>query len=172
MSRWRHLARRFLGALRPDEPKVSDIAWTESVLSAGELALWRRMSPPDRRHSVHVARGVLRVLGDAATRPVLAAALLHDVGKIDAGLGTFGRVLATLTIGVRGREGVAAWHRARGIRRRFALYARHPQIGGDLLRLAGSDPLTSAWAYEHDRPRAAWSVPAAIGDALTACDND
>ena len=47
----------------------------------------RRMSGPDRRHSVGVAR---RVAAGARRRgrprPVLAAALLHDVGKIDARL--------------------------------------------------------------------------------------
>ena len=45
---------------------------------------------PDRRHSVQVAREAKRRLGPAATPPVLAAALLHDVGKIDAALGHVG----------------------------------------------------------------------------------
>src|SRR3954467_4558474 len=38
----------------------------------------------------------LAALGSRADRPVLAAALLHDMGKTACGLGTFGRVVATL----------------------------------------------------------------------------
>ena len=39
-----------------------------------------------------------------------------------------------------------------GFARRVGLYLQHDQIGGDLLELAGSDPLTVAWAREHHRP--------------------
>ena len=35
-------------------------------------------------------------VGGPWTRDEMAGALLHDVGKLDAGLGTFGRVLATV----------------------------------------------------------------------------
>ena len=66
--------------------------------------MWRRMSGPDRRHAVAVARRVDdRLRG--ANRPVLAAALLHDVGKVDSGLGTPVRVVATLA-GVVGGDRV------------------------------------------------------------------
>jgi hypothetical protein len=172
MGGWVHLTKRFAGSLRPGGPKAADVAWVASVLSASELALWQRMYGPDRRHAVQVAREVERRLGHAATAPVLAAALLHDVGKIDAKLRTYGRVVATLTIRLVGRDEVVAWRRARGIHRRIALYALHPAIGGDLLELAGSDPLTVAWAREHHAPRDTWTVPAAIADVLDACDND
>ena len=74
------------------------------VLSAEELELWRRMSGADRRHAHGVAKRVERSLGNEATAPVLAAALLHDVGKVDADLGTYGRVIATLSAAVAGRE--------------------------------------------------------------------
>ena len=56
-------------------------------MTPGEAGLWRRMSAADRRHAVVVARRADATLGTAATREVLAAALLHDVGKIDSGLG-------------------------------------------------------------------------------------
>ena len=57
------------------------------------------MSRADRRHAAGVARRVEVALGDEATRPVLAAALLHDVGKTESGLGTYGRVIATISGG-------------------------------------------------------------------------
>jgi hypothetical protein len=53
--------------------------------------------------------------------------LLHDVGKIECGLGTWGRVAATL-VGRRGR--------------RFTLYHDHERIGADLAKAAGSEPDT------------------------------
>ena len=62
------------------------------------------MRGADRRHAVGVAREVERSLGAEASRPVLAAALLHDVGKIESGLGVYGRVIATLCGMIAGRE--------------------------------------------------------------------
>jgi hypothetical protein len=130
------------------------------------------MYGPDRRHSAQVARDVESRLGTDASPAVLAAALLHDIGKLDAGLRTFGRVVATLTIKLAGHDEVVRWQRSRGIHRRIALYARHPELGAQMLTLAGSDPLTVAWTREHHQPRTEWSVPARIADVLDACDND
>src|SRR3546814_20809012 len=73
-------------------------------MQPGEAALWARMSAPDRRHAVGVARRVERALGAEAERPVLAAALLHDVGKVESGLRTYGRVVATPSAKVAGRD--------------------------------------------------------------------
>jgi hypothetical protein len=167
-----HLSKRFLGSLRPGGPSAADRAWVAETLTESELALWSRMYGPDRRHSVQVAREVERRLGVEATRPVLAAALLHDIGKLDAGLRTFGRVVATLTIAVVGRDEVISWQRTRGIHRRLALYARHPQLGAQMLTLAGSDPLTVAWTREHHLPTEEWTVEPGVAAVLDACDND
>lgn len=123
------------------------------------------MSGPDRRHAVGVARAVAEQLGPSATRPVLAAALLHDVGKIEAGLGTFARVPATL-LGMVARD--------RLIRRdgRLGRYLRHDVIGGRLLADAGSDGLTVDWAVQHHLPPDRWSIPSDISSALKAADDD
>jgi len=167
-----HLTQRFFGSLRPGGPSARDGQWVDSVLSSDEHALWRRMSGPDRRHSVQVARGVQRTLGDDVPTEVLAAALLHDVGKIHCRLRTFGRVVATLTIKTAGRTEVASWSQVGGIHRRIALYQDHPAIGGDDLELAGSHPLTIAWTREHHRDADEWTVPLEYATVLDACDND
>ena len=130
------------------------------------------MPNPDRRHAVGVAHEVLRSLGHEATRPVLAAALLHDVGKTVSGLRTFGRVLATLTGMVAGRDRAGAWTTAKGFTRKVGLYLQHPQLGGDLLAMAGADPLTEAWTREHHLPREQWTVEPRVADALKAADDD
>ena len=130
------------------------------------------MSGPDRRHAVGVAERVERALGHEATRPVLAAALLHDVGKIESGLGTYGRVVATLSAKVAGAEMATTWRKQRGFARKVGLYLQHDQIGGDLLELAGSDPLTVAWTREHHRPESDWTLEPAVAEALKAADDD
>ena len=128
--------RRFVGSLSRRAPTPADEAWAEGQLSAAEIRLWRRMANPDRRHAVAVAR---RVAGEyGADRAVMAGALLHDCGKVEAGLGTFARVGATVVIAVVGRERVGHGDD------RIARYARHEPIGADLLRRAGSDPVTVA----------------------------
>ncbi len=163
-----HLAARFFSSLRKGGPTADDEGWAERQLLPGERALWATMSDADRRHAVAVARRVAAQLGPEATRPVLAAALLHDVGKAASALGTFGRVAATLVIAAAGRPRASGW--TGGPARRVGLYARHAEVGADMLERAGSDPLTCAWAREHHRPEDAWSVPPKLGRALRDAD--
>lgn len=96
---------------------------------------------------------------------MLAAALLHDVGKVESGLGTFGRVPATL-IGLVARDRFAAGHG------RVARYLRHDSIGSRLLSGAGSDPVTVAWAAQHHLGPERWSLPPGIASALKSADDD
>jgi hypothetical protein len=167
-----HLIRRFVGSLWPFGPRPADSAWVAGTLSDEELKLWHRMGRADRRHAVGVARRVERSLGHEAEPAVLAAALLHDVGKVASGLGTIGRVLATM-IGLGGGRAMAVeWSRAGGITRRVGLYLRHDEVGADMLALAGSHPLTVTWARQHHLRREDWAVPAAVGSVLKAADDD
>lgn len=167
-----HLVRRFFGSLRPGGPSPVDAAWADAQLLPAEARLWGRMSGPDRRHAVGVARRVERALGDEASRPVLAAALMHDVGKVESGLRTYGRVIATVSARVAGHEMAHTWRKQRGFARRVGLYLQHDRIGGDLLELAGSDPLTVAWTREHHQTEDTWTIPRSIADALKAADDD
>lgn len=169
----RHLARRFFGSLRPGGPPPADVEWVRAVLSAAELRLWERLSGPDRRHSVEVARETQRLLGpEEAGRPVQAAALLHDVGKLDAGLGTPGRVAATVISMAAGAGAVSRWDGKRGFRGRAARYLQHPQRGAELLSEAGSDPLVVAWARDHHLPPDRCRIADDLAAALRAADND
>lgn len=167
-----HLVKRFAGSIVPLGVPAADRDWVEEQLLPGERDVWARMDRADRRHAAKVARRVERALGHEATRPVLAAALLHDCGKSVSKLGTYGRVIATVSAKVAGRETAAAWVETRGFTRRVGLYLEHPRLGADLLGLAGSAPLTVAWAAEHHLPPEEWTVPVAIGHALKAADDD
>jgi hypothetical protein len=187
-----HLAGRFFVSLRPGGPPATDDRWALAQLGPGEQELWTRMSGPDRRHAVGVARDAMALIGadghGPAPRPVVAAALLHDVGKIESGLGTWARAGVTLVAMGVGRARVAAWadgdeedNQARGVAtggllrgKRVAAgrYVTHDRVGARLLAAAGSDPLTIAWASEHHRPDSSWTVPRHFADALKAADGD
>ncbi len=168
-----HLTRRFLGSVRPGPPATDDEAWARESLLPGERLVWERMSNPDRRHAVAVARAVVAELGDDATGPVVAAALLHDSGKVVSGLRTPARVVATVLWAVVDDEAADRWiERGGPVRRRLGQYRRHPDLGATLLTDAGSDPLTVAWAREHHRGPDAWSVPHHLALVLKACDDD
>lgn len=123
-----HLARRFAGSLSDTAPPAVDDGWATSFMTDAEAELWRRLSNTDRRHAIAVAR---RFAGrrPAASREEMAAACLHDVGKLEAGLGTFGRVVATV-VGPRTA--------------RFRTYHDHEEIGARWLEERGSSPVTVA----------------------------
>jgi len=167
-----HLAKRFFGSLLPIGPSGADDEWARSNMLPGEIDLWTRMSAQDRRHAAGVARRTVQSLDDRADRPVIAAALLHDVGKVDSNLGTFFRVAATLSAAVAGRETAELWVRGTGVTRRIGLYLLHPSIGADLLGMAGSDDFTATWAREHHLPAELCSLDAGLANALRDADDD
>jgi len=171
-SHARHLVRRFVTSLWPAPPPRRDEAWATGLLVPGEVALWRCMGNADRRHAVGVARRTEQLLGPRATRPVLAAALLHDVGKVDSGFGPVRRVVATLAQMATGHAAAERWQRRRGIVGRTGRYLCHDRVGADMLTAAGSDGLTVTWAREHHLAPDRWSLPLDIGTALKAADDD
>jgi putative nucleotidyltransferase with HDIG domain len=132
-----HLVRRFTGSLSSRPPSDADLAWALAALLPGEQALWLRHNNIDRRHTIQVARRACRLRATLETteRDVLAAALLHDVGKIDADLGTLGRIGATLW-------GAIAPQRARAGDGRASRYLRHGPLGAQMAAMAGSAPRT------------------------------
>lgn len=173
-----HWFGRFLTMLWPRPASAEDTAWAERWLSEAEVRLWRKMSVGDQRHALGVARATEVGLGGLADdlagsggdeRAVMAAALLHDVGKTAAGLGVYGRSIATLC-GLVASEMAEAWQAKDGFTRKVGLYLRYGEIGADQLRLAGSHPWVVAWSTEHHLPPEDWSLPRPIGELLVAAD--
>jgi hypothetical protein len=56
--------------------------------------------------------------------------------------------------------------------RKVGLYLQYPQLGADLLAVAGSDELVVAWAAQHHEPEDRWSVPVEAGRLLVAADDE
>lgn len=174
-----HLAGRFFGSLSPAGPSAADEAWARDQLLPGERELWNRMSGPDRRHAVGVARETLRILDDGGPPPgreVVAAALLHDVGKVESELGTLARAGVTAAGLVVGRSRLAAEREGGGhpgsLRNRARLYVIHDRVGGDLIREVGGHPLTVSWATEHHLPPDDWTLDRRLALALKSADGD
>ena len=150
-----HLVRRFFQSIVDRGPDPFEEAWLLDLLSGAETALYRQMSAADRSHALRSAR-CPALVSDAQR----VAAALHDVGKIQAGLGTAARVGATLTGAFLPRV----------LRGRWADYRDHPRLGAALLRDAGSAKLTVIWAAEHHLPLAQSSLPREVAAALAAAD--
>ena len=174
-----HRARRFARTLVARRPGADDLEWANARLSHAEQRLFARMSTADRAHSIQVARAVVANLdrvglrpGDEDARWILAAALTHDVGKTVAGLGTYGRVMATLSAAAGGSDMGPHWAEKRGMTRRIGLYLQYPELGADLLAMAGSDDRVVAWAAEHHEPEESWTVPVDAGRLLVAADDE
>jgi hypothetical protein len=177
MAKLTHLSGRFFGALRPGAPRPDDVAWVQTVLTPDGFVIFRRQPNHDQRHAIGVARDVEARLEDteyAADPRWPAAALLHDIGKLDSHLGVYGRVVATVAGAVAGRDHAAAWSQSSGFTRRVGLYLRHTELSADRIRLAGEPEEVALWSEAHHRPNT-WPdlpIPAPVVDALDAADND
>lgn len=178
-----HLVRRFFGAVKPGAPAEGDERWALAQLSPGEVDIWNRMNNPDRRHAIDVARAVdagfaaideRQPAGQPIEPAVLAAALLHDSGKVVCRFRTPSRVFATVLWAVLDDDRSELWLQGNpsAYRTRLAQYRRHPEIGQQILSSAGAAPLTSQWAAQHHLPEDAWTVPLAVGRLLKDCDDD
>ena len=164
-----HLARRFFWSLRAPEPDPDDEAWLLSLLSPAERDLYEAQPTVDRAHSVACALAARDGLTDPIDELVVASAL-HDVGKAQARLGTFGRVMATVADAIPEAVNRRLTVKAGGLRHRMAIYARHDHVGSELLREAGSADVVVAWALEHHRGEGQWSIDPEVGRVLLAAD--
>lgn len=142
-----HLVKRFIASVtaQPLDPHERRIV--ADLLLAGEHALFLRLGTPDQRHAMLVLARFDALLPGAVPQ-ARRAALLHDIGKVSAHLGTWQRVLVALVGG-----------RTAGFRR----YLDHERIGAELLTRAGSDAATVGFVHGKG--------DAAIVGALRAADD-
>lgn len=135
-------------ALAQWRPGAIDEQPAAEVLSPAELALFRRMSPDERRHSLVV---LARVRAAGYRDPaLLAAALLHDVGKTRVRLYLWERPLPVLVRAWR-PDLAARWGcgEPRGWRKAFVTAMQHPAWGAEMAAAAGARPATVALIAAH-----------------------
>ncbi len=177
MTRAAHLVGRFFVSLVPRSVSRAEREWVAGHLDAAELALWQRMGRIDAVESVRVARRAERALaatsyGDDSCW--IAAALLHDVGKRDCGLGTYRRAIATMVGAFAGPAAPAAWSESRGMLRKVGLYLRHAELGALAIRVAGGRVDVAAWSEMHHDPDrwAETGIPVMVCEALATADGE
>lgn len=119
-----------------------------TILSPAEIRLFQLLSLSDQQHSY----GVVQTLRSAGYHhpDLLAAALLHDVGKCRVRLTLADRTLIVLTEALWPRR-AATWGQgdASGWRRPFVVKVRHPEWSESMATQAGSRPLTLALIRRH-----------------------
>lgn len=128
-----HLIRRFFSSLSAAPLNDLEQAWVKDVLSVREHDLWCTQAIVDQRHSCDIARRFVEIRS-LASRDEIAGALLHDIGKNDAGLGIMARVVATVLPLPTPR---------------FVAYRHHQQRGAQLLKTIDSSDITIALVAGH-----------------------
>ncbi len=130
------------------EPSDADLALAREYLADGLLALFAAQEPRDQRHSAGTARWLLE-RGHDGNRDLLAAALLHDVGK--GAQRTRDRVAHVLTGWAPDALAASAGSRFE-MRRAIARSRAHSERGADLLTDAGAPVRVIEWTRRHHRP--------------------
>lgn len=146
LSRVAHLVRRFFQVLSARPLTAAESAQVAAVLDGPQRSLFDGQDVVDQRHAITVFHRVAAATADSAARE---AALLHDVGKTDLGLGAVGRTVAT----VAGAAHLPVTSRMRA-------YLDHGRAGAARLEAAGCAPLVVDFARRHPDPDPAGHDPA------------
>jgi hypothetical protein len=152
-----HLARRFFGVLVAAPLRPGEQAAAGALLRPAERGLFWGQPAADQRHGLECARAVQAAC--PGRRDLARAALLHDLGKRQAGLGAVGRSIATALAAAR-----------LPVPGRFAAYREHGPLGATELEAAGAEPLVAAFARHHHGERPA-GIAAEDWDALRRADH-
>jgi hypothetical protein len=146
----RYRVRQFFRALtaRVLEEELKQAA---GILTPASLALFRSMATQDQRHGLDVCAALQRA--GHSDPDLLAASLLHDVGKSAGQLFAWHRAIIVL-LGRFGPCLLARLSRGEpdGWRRPFVIHARHPEVGARWAQEAGCRPLTVALIRRHEEP--------------------
>lgn len=135
-----HLIRRFFDVAGARPLTTSERAAVSNWLDDATAPIFFAQHHADQRHGYHAA---LTVVAAGASEPdVIAAALLHDVGKRHARLGVLGRSLASVMI-VLGLP----------LGRRMTAYRDHGLLGARELGVLGAPSLAIDFAMHHHRSR-------------------
>ncbi|SRR6266436_6788228 len=146
--------RQQLGFVAP--LSAEDRAEVAHWLPASALSLFETMSIADRQHSLRVCRG-LQARG-CVEQDLLAAALLHDVGKGQGRVPFWTRpiivlgklcaphLLSRLVVSPAGNGSYPTWRRALG----YAWY--HAEVGAELAAAAGLSERAVLYIRTHHQP--------------------
>jgi hypothetical protein len=147
ISRLAYRARQFRDSLPGSRKEIPDEALA-AYLTPAQLSLFQRMQPAEQAHAFAIFKS-LESTGQIDS-DLLAAALLHDVGKILHPLSIFGRVLVVLgnrLFPLTARRWAAG--APRGLRLPFVVAAQHAGWGAELAARAGATSRTVELIRHH-----------------------
>lgn len=153
-----HLARGFFRSLRATRPAPGEQLLVAATLSPSLARLFWSQPVPDLAHALRCARAVAAIAPRRAD--LIAAALLHDVGKRHSGLGTLGRSVATVLSILRLPMGKS-----------FRSYVDHGKIGAAELRAFEVDRIVWEFAGHHHEPAPA-GIDQGDWELLSSADNE
>jgi hypothetical protein len=161
IDRFRYRLNQYNSA-RKEHPSPEGLARAREALSPELFALFSRMLPFEQAHAIRVMKGVSAAGWQVPD--LLAAALLHDVGKVRQPLRPWERALAVvvkaLAPGLYRR-----WGRGKptGWRAGIVVTAQHPAWGAEMVAAAGATEMV-VWLIAHHQDE---SLPEGPEDRLT-----
>jgi len=151
----------------------------QEQLTPAQWALFNQLQPDEQAHAISIYRKLLHQ-GDHHP-DLLAAALLHDIGKLRYRMNSIERAWIVLAQAILpgkakrwgslprdGWEGLPGWRKA------FILAEHHAEWGAQLARQAGVSPLAEALIRGHQHPQQpeAGDLENNLLSKLRAADND
>jgi hypothetical protein len=158
--------RQFCRALVAWLPK-RELDLLSEYLTPPQAELFRQMPRCDQRHGLDVFRALRGK--QHHDHDLLAAALLHDVGKSEGQLRLWHRVLIVLIRALRPRllDRLAS-DEPRSWRYPFFVHQHHPERGAELAQAAGCSPITVELIRRHQQPPASKPLKTRRDELLAA----
>jgi len=168
MTNWLYRGRQFWRSLTA-KPARKGMAEARLILSPSLYGLFTRLQPSEKAHAIEVLHSVREQSEDA---DLLAAALLHDIGKIIQPLKTWERALIVLARPARVHGVIdplvdeTTPEKPQGWARALVVAEKHPAWGAQLARKAGASQTLVQLIRRHQDPLPA--EPVSRIDALLA----
>ncbi|MFO7698885.1 MAG: hypothetical protein R6X16_17260 [Anaerolineae bacterium] len=162
LKRWRYRIWQGLTRLRADlRPHAIDLEPARRQLSGEAWGLFGALSSGDQEHAIGVFRLIQQQSGGSDA--LADAALLHDVGKLGAGLNLGWRALIVI-LGALGLVERAASRDPNSWRHPLYLHLHHAERGAEMCANAGCSPEVVALVRWHD------ATPGSIPDETIRID--
>lgn len=131
-------------------PGAGQVVEAGQVLNPVQVELFLEMQPGEQAHSLKIYQDL--VAAGENNQDLLAAALLHDVGKSRYPLAVWERTIIVIARAILPGK-VSEWGKGspRGWRRPFVIAERHAEWGAEMAAKAGSSSLTIDLIRRHQK---------------------
>jgi hypothetical protein len=156
-----------------------DFELAQATLNPAQTALFAKLIPADRQHSINTYNHLMKQ-GDCQP-DLLAAALLHDIGKLRYEMSPWERALVVLCRRVLPRRAdrwgsipPGGWDKLPGWHKAFIVTEQHDGWGAEMSLEAGASLLTASLIRYHHHPELQELGSSELGllHKLWAADNE